>query len=258
MPDFKTGIEYVKLSGYTIYQFKSKYGYNYFLSIPDQYVKNYQMFVGFPKKDLKELSKKDVINEIDEIKKMIASLNKDGIYLLPDIPVSELDEAARENDGKKYNKILSEKINPIIAEVYKTLSSYSTAQQIINQVIIFVKQTESDRKFIDWIEINIPNFIHGVTYEEIKKFYYQQLSQEIGAIKKEEIFENPSKYKNEVIESKNHEEHKSKHTKENIKVKKLIPSSNHNNYGFSNVFKLLLTLTVIIGLSIIIRNLILK
>jgi len=110
MPDFKTGIEYVKLSGYTIYQFKSKYGYNYFLSIPDQYVKNYQMFVGFPKKDLKELSKKDVINEIDEIKKMIASLNKDGIYLLPDIPVSELDEAARENDGKKYNKILSEKL----------------------------------------------------------------------------------------------------------------------------------------------------
>lgn len=260
MASFSMGIEYAKLNGYTIYQFENKNAYNYFLAIPDHYAKNYQMFIGFPKKELKDLPRKDVISEIDEIKKMITYLNHDGIYLLPDIPVNELEEAARENDGKKYNKILNERINPMIQEAYQTISSYKTAEKTINQVIVFVKQTESDRKFVDWFEMNMPNFIHGVTYEEIKKYYYQQLTQQIGAeeLEKERIFNNPTKDTDKLINERINEEQELTQTKQNVKVRKLVRPSGPNNYGFSNIFKMLLTFGVIIGLSIIIGNIILR
>lgn len=260
MTDFNMGVEYAKLNGYTIYQFQNKNAYNYFLAIPDNYVRNYQMFIGFPKKELKDLPKKDIISEIDEIKKMITYLNQDGIYLLPDIPLNELEEAAKENDGKKYNKILYEKINPMIQEAYQTLSSYKTAEKTINQVIVFVKQTESDRKFVDWFEMNMPNFIHGITYEEIKKYYYQQLSQQIGAqeIEKERIFEDPTKETDKQINQRRHDEHELTHSKSNVKVRKLVRKTGPNNYGFGNIFKMLILLSVIIGLSIFIGNFILK
>lgn len=258
--EYSMGSEYAKLNGYTIYQFQNKNAYNYFLAIPDHYVNNYQMFVGFPKKELQDLPKKDVIAEIDEIKKMITYLNKDGIYLLPDIPLDELEQAAKENDGKKYNKILYERINPMIKEAYQTLSSYKTAEKTINQVIVFVKQTESDRKFIDWFEMNMPNFIHGVSYEEIKKYYYQQLSQQIGAkeIKAEKIFVDPTKNPDALIEQRMMEEQKLSQSVSNVKVRKLVRPKNTGNYGFSNIFKMLLMLSAIVGASIIIARLVLR
>lgn len=266
MSEFNIGTEYAKLNGYTIYQFQNKNAYNYFLSIPDQYANHYQMFIGFPKKDLKNSSKKDIINEIDDIKKMITSLNKDGIYLLPDIPISELEQAALENDGKKYNKLLTEIINPMIFETYQTLSSYNTAERTINQVIILVKQTESDRKFIDWFEINMPNFIHGITYEEIKKYYYEQLSRDINARdeKKDKIFVNPNKYDEQNFYNinqgftiqQNFEEHQLQNqTKTAVKRRVLTKP---NNQGFSNIFKMLLLLSIILGASAIIGKFILK
>jgi len=266
MADFNMGIEYAKLNGYTIYQFQNRNAYNYFLSIPDHYVNNYQMFIGFSKKDIKNTPKKDIINEIDEIKKMITSLNKDGIYLLPDIPVSELEQAALENDGKKYNKILSEKINPMISEAYQILSSYNTAEQTINQVIIFIKQTESDRKFIDWFEMNMPNFIHGITYEEIKKYYYEQLSKDINARdeKKDKIFINTNKYDENNHQSFDHEfaiqQNLEEHNFQNYRktsVKRRVLTK-PNNHGFSNIFKMLILLSIICGISIIIGKFILK
>ena len=260
MVNYSMGVEYAKLNDYTVYQFQNKNAYNYFLAIPDHYVKNYQMFVGFPKKELKELPKKDVIAEIDEIKKMIAYLNKDGIYLLPDIPIEELEQAAKENDGKRYNKILYEGINPMIKQAYQTLSSYKTAERTINQVIVFVKQTESDKKFVDWFEMNMPNFIHGVTYEDIKKYYYQQLTQQIGAeqLEKEEIFEDPTKSKDQVIGERIQEEQKLTQTRSDVKVKKLVRPKNTGNYGFSNIFKLLLMLSVLVGVSVIITRFVLR
>lgn len=283
------GIEYAKLRGYTIYQFENRNGYNYFLSIPDQYVKNYQMFIGFPTKDLRDLPKKDVINEIDEIKKMITSLNKDGIYLLPDIPVEELKQAALENDGKKYDKILKEKITPMISEAYQILASYNTAERSINQVIIFVKQTESDRKFVDWFEMNMPNFVHGITYAEIKKYYYERLSEDIYARdeEKEKIFENPNKYDrvnsqtqvNDIaakyqlddpvkslqterpavqsIQPEQQQPYQFEAQKRTSVKKRVLTKPNTNNYGFSNVFKMLILLSAIMGIGIIIANIIL-
>jgi len=254
MANLDMGIEYAKLNGYTIYQFQNKNAYNYFLSIPDHYVKNYQLFIGFPHKDLKDIPKKDIINEIDDIKKMISSLNKDGIYLLPDIPVDLLTQAALENDGKKYNQILNNKIKPMIADAYQIISSYNTAKKTINQVIVFVKQTESDRKFVDWFEMNMPNFIHGVTYNEIKKYYYQQLSNDIGADDKEKIFDNTTK--ENILPIKQYE-NTQELNKRNVKVRKRTPNR-HNNYGFSNIFKLLITFTIITIIATIINNFVLK
>lgn len=254
MSNFNTGVEYAKLNGHTIYQFENKNAYNYFLAIPDHYATNYQMFIGFPEKDLKETPKKDVINEIDEIKKMITYLNKDGIYVLPDIPVNELEQAAKENDGKKYNKLLSEKINPIISEAYQVLTSYNTAERTINQVIIFVKKTESDRKFVDWFEMNMPNFVHGISYDEIKKYYYEQLSKEIDAVdeKKDQIFENPNKYDEKNLQHEAEYEHSLE--KKSVKKRILKP----NNYGFGNMTKLIILLTSIILTGIIINNILFK
>lgn len=262
-----SGIEYGKINGYTIYQFNNKNAQNYFLSVPDEYVENYQLFIGFPNKDLKDKPQKEIIEEFKEMNNLLNGINKEGIYIIPDISPKELEEAAKENDNKKFNQILN-KLTPMISEAYQTLISYNTAKKNIDQVTNFIKKTESDRKFVDWLEINMPNFIHGITYEEIKKQYYNP---DIYT----NIFEEPQKekspnenytigYVNKVaptIQSYGYE-YDSKDISNNLnKVnvkKRILKQNNRNNYGFINIFKIILLLGIITLSGILISLFLLK
>ena len=253
------GIEYGKINGYTIYQFNNKYDQNYFISVPDEYLESYQLFLSFPDKDLKEKPQKEIIQEFEQMNALLKGINRNGIYMLPDISPNELIEATKENDFKKFNQVLN-KLKPMIYEAYQTLINYNTAKKSINQVIEFVKKTESDRKFVDWLEINMPNFVYGITYDELKKQYYEKNENT-------KIFEDNTKEKQpdkkytsgplhnnpmNYVQQENSREIE----RTNIKVRKLVP--NKKNQGFSNIFKTLLLLGIITLSGILISLFILK
>lgn len=249
------GKKFGEIDNHTIYQFNNYFrnaSGNFYLSVPDDYVENYQLFLRFPNKDLKDVPAKEIIEDFKKMNDLLQGINKENaIYILPDISPNELEEASKENDNKKFNEILN-KLKLMIPVAYQALTGYNTAKKSIEQVIEFVKKTESDRKFVDWLEINMPNFIHGITYEELKKQYYERT-------KYANIFDKPLEEKNpdESIPKINSENGTYEQTKTNakVKVKKLTPRS--NNYGFSNVFKIVFLLATIVIAGIIIANMML-
>lgn len=258
--DFKTtpdtnndnGTFYANINGFNIMQLENTYGHSYFLCIPNDYVDSYQLFVGFPKKDLRYASKNEIVEEVNEITKMLAAINKNNTYLLPNIPILELEEAAKENDNKKFSKILNTQVQPMIYEANRILRSYDTADRTVNQVIEFVKQTESDTKFVQWLEINLPNFIHGVTYDELKKYYYDMVAienKQENIHEKEEVFDDPTKVMNYPDELE----------KSNVKKRILTPNNtNINSSGFLNIILTLGVISTIVLIGFVIKLLIIK
>lgn len=237
------GVPYANINGFNIMQFENTNGHSYFLCIPNDYVDTYQLFVGFPKKDLRYAPKREIVEEINEIAKMLAAINKNNTYLLPNIPVAELEDAAKENDNKKFSRILNTQVQPMLYEANRVLRSYDTAERTVNQVINFVKQTESDTKFIQWLEINLPNFIHGVTYDELRKYYYDMVAidnKPDTIHEKEEVFDDSTKANNNPLELQ----------KADVKKRLLTPNDNTNinSSGFLNI---ILTLGVISTIALI-------
>ena len=245
----ENGTPFAKLDGYTIYQF-SNANSNYFLSIPDEYADTYQLFVGFPEKDLQYVPKKDIVAEIDKIKKMVSAMNKDGIYVLPDIPLEELKEAAKENDNKKFDKLKNNRIQPIISDIYLRIKNFDNAQRTVDQLIYFIKRTESDTKFVQWVEISLPNFVKGITYEQLKRYYYANVNTDEEKnidydktiiIPTEEIYQNVSM---------GLEKEKAK--------KRVLTRPDTNNYGFGNLPLIIISLTVLMVIGMIALNILNK
>lgn len=142
-------------------------GDKYCLCMPNEQVDTYQIFLGFSNKDLSILPKEQIINEVKKISELVNSLNKSGICVLPIISPVELEEAALENDDRKFNEIMVQKIQPITAEIYQILSSQNKK---VNQTINMIKQTESDRKFIGWMSMRLGNnYIREVDFNQLKE-----------------------------------------------------------------------------------------
>lgn len=252
--DTREDLLFAKENGYSIYQYDSEYLGVYFLCIPDNQVDNYELFIGFPKKDLKELPKDEVIEEIKGINDMVYSLNNNAIYALPSIDVTELEEAALENDNKRSYNQLFRKVQSMTVDINKKISSINNHEQSINQVITIIKQTESDSKFIQWLEMNMPNFIHGITLSELRNHYYANNQPEKvdgPVLEKEEIMDIPVE-KEINYEVLNKEENDQSKDNTNNKVRKLVPQKKNNNFGFSNMSFILMVLTIslLVGISI--------
>jgi len=97
--------------------------------------------------------------------------------------------------------------------------------------------------------MNMPNFIHGITLDELKKAYYSKIISEKvhnNEYDKKNIMEDPTK---EINENQN----ELTNTKENSKVRRLVPpKDNNNSHGFNSIQFIILTLIIslITGISI--------
>lgn len=252
--DTRNDLLFAQENGYSIYQYHNDYFGVYYLCIPDNHTETYEMFIGFPKRDLRGLSKEEIADDIREINDMIHAINKSGIYAIPNIDLAELEEAAKDNDDKLYNELLR-KIQSMTFDINNKLNKDDIHNQSIHQVISIIKQTESDTKFINWLEMNMPNFIHSVTLDKLKKAYYSKvISGKVQDDKKDmkEVMNDPTKELDDSQESdKNNNE--LTNSQKNSKVRKLIPPKDNNNfYGFNSIQFIILTLIIalIIGISI--------
>ena len=273
--DKQNGFEFAKLNGYTIYQFSNTDAYTYYLAVPDEYVGTYQVFVGFPQRDLRNARKEEIVSEINGIKEMISAINRDGIYVLPDIPLDELENANDEDFS-----LLANKVQSIIQDCYLKLKSFNNAKETVDQLIRFVKQTESDEKFVTWLEINFPNFIKGISYEEIKNYYYAKVSQdkdmnqdleETKIISKEMLFADANKA-NEAAEQFNNKV-MDQYGTDNLegggqtqgKTRVLtnpnvhyVKPDEYKRAGFGNILILISVFGLIVGIGMILGGLLIK
>ena len=235
---------YAKTDTYSIFQCDNDKS-NYYLAIPNEPTDAYQLFVGFPQNDFRYSKKEDIINEIHNVKKIIPSINKNGIYILLDIPLDRLEDAALENDNKMFSKLLNNTIQPLISDVYLKLKQYDSNEKTIDQLIYFVKQSNNDTKFIQWLEINLPNFIRGISYDEIYNNYLANTQEEDIDLDK-----------TVVLSMDQLQEYDAK-VKENGK-KRILAKPNLNTFGYGNMSILMCLLSFLYLMVIIFINLLLK
>lgn len=214
-----------KESEYKIYELYNNKAESYYLTIPNNDIDTFEIYVAFPKKDISSLSQEEIINEIKEINDLVIKSNPSSIYILPNIKVSELTDAANENDFKLYNELLSH-IHTTLSDTYDKIGKHKN----IKQKITFIKQTNSDSKFINWLETNMNNYINSISINSLKRNNTKE---------KEEI------KSNNILEQTN------------PKTKKLTPEK-LNNHGFSNFINIILLLIICVSVSFIISFFIIK
>ena len=217
---------YLTNSKYTIYEFQDDT--KYYLSIPKEKQEDYQIFVSFPNKDIDSLKPEDKEQEIRSINDMLIKTEPNAIYLLCCLSKNEIEEFASYNDSSSsFYKRLQHK-------VLKTLSK--TFDNLKNITYIFpvclIKQNEFDSKLIDLLEINAGSYLKSIKLTDIKQNYYDLIFNETMAFQPID----PTSGGPTI-------------SKDNVKVKKLIPPSKK---GFTTIYNISLTilLSLIIGIGI--------
>lgn len=146
------------LNEYSIYKCD-----NYYLCIPNNDNNFYHVFMGFTFKDLTQLSEEELLFEIRKISDSINAVYKNGIYVLPIIEPTLLDEVTLENDDRGYNRLLRNVIQPITLSVYSKLISKNKR---VSQIIKVIKQNDKDKKLVGWLSMKLgSNFIKEITFE---------------------------------------------------------------------------------------------
>ena len=219
---------------YTMYVFHNDI--TYYLSIPKEEYNEYEIFVSFPTKDINSLTGKNKVEEIRRINDMLIRTKPNAIYLLCCLSNNELEEFASYNDNKTnlYKKLQQ--------NFFKSLSH--AFDELKNKKIKFpvnlIKENEFDSKLIDWLEIDMSTYLKSIKFNDIKQAYYDLIFNETMAFKPiDSSSGTPNTRTGGPITV----------AKENVKVKRLVPSSKK---GFTTIHAIYLTifLSLIIGISI--------
>ncbi|MBR3161908.1 MAG: hypothetical protein IKF19_04180 [Bacilli bacterium] len=111
--------------------------------------------------------KDSLVKEIEEEYSNIAGAYPSGVLVLPMLDLNELTDSINSNDKQK---MLDEtkKIGSITSELYNKLSSSGIDKSKINQKIVIVEKTDIDNKFVNWLKEQMPDFVDGVSYDELK------------------------------------------------------------------------------------------
>lgn len=221
----KNGIKIANYDNYTIYQIYTDDAEEYYMCTPTMNKEKYQMVVDFPEEYYKSLLPNEIINEITSRCNSLYQNNNSYIYILTNVTTYELNEAKKDNDNHAYS-VLLRRLQKYTYNTYHSLTSGEN-EISINPIIDVIIETDDDKKFIDWLDINLNGLFNGimlnntqtVTVEDNEDNGWTTLS---GPSNSEDTMNNTN-------------------TKANKKVKTLIPLN--NKHGFSSIF---FTITVII------------
>lgn len=113
------------------------------------------------------IDKDALIKEITDEYNNIMIKYPSGILVLPMMDINELTNLVNNNDKQKMFDE-TKKIGSITSEIYQKISNAGIDKSKIDQKIIIVEKTEIDKKFVTWLEEQMPNFVEGISYDELK------------------------------------------------------------------------------------------
>jgi len=229
-------------NGVSIYQKTIKQS-NYYLCLNENNVSEYKIYIGFPSANLDEFFDNDIISEMVSVYDKISSLDNGNIvYLLPSIDMDIYKEATSENDDKLYMNLFM-KICNMTNSAYKFLNKSDSNK--MNQVITIVKQNDMDSKFSSWLELNpnITNYIESI-------YVNKNINLSKKDIKEEDL-------ENTIIVDPIINDNKFVNRKKNERFRLLVKPT-VNQYGFSNMYSVLLGLIFSIFTGLIIGMVLLK
>ena len=111
-------------------------------------------------------TREQLVSEIsDEYNKLKGKYN-DGMLVMPMIDEAMFKGIVVNGDKQKmFDEV--KKIGAITSELYKKLTEQGIDKQRIDQMIIIVEKIEEDIKFVTWLKEQMPNFVEGLSYNEL-------------------------------------------------------------------------------------------
>lgn len=159
---------------FTIYTVNSMTSGEYAVVIPKNVIGTVNMIIDFHRKELFDQlilgnkTKENLIKEVEVEYNFIKNTYPNFMLVFPMFVENDYISTVNSNDKQKmFDEV--KKVGAITSELYKNVTQGGFLAQNINQKIIILSKTNEDIKFIDWLRIQMPNFVEGLKYVEEKK-----------------------------------------------------------------------------------------
>ena len=159
---------------FTIYTVNSMTSGEYAVVIPKNVIGTVNMIIDFHRKELFDQlisgnkTKEDLVKEVEVEYNFIKNTYSNFMLVFPMFVENDYVSTVNSNDKQKmFDEV--KKVGAITSELYKNVTQGGFLAQNINQKIIILSKTKEDTTFIDWLRIQMPNFVEGLKYVEEKK-----------------------------------------------------------------------------------------
>ena len=166
-------INFNETNDYTIYTMNSVTAGQYCVVLPKNNNGNYNMLVDLHMKSLFDgvstgaKTKDDLISEISGEYNKVKTKYSDSMLVIPMVDDDNYINIINNDDKQKmFDEV--KKIGAITSELYKKLIESGIDKQKIDQKIIIIEKNDYDKKFVDWLIGQMPNFVSGVGYSEFE------------------------------------------------------------------------------------------
>ena len=154
--NIKNGILLGYTKNYSIYEMYTEDTDAYYMCIANYEANNYETVVDFPEEYFNSLLSEDKIEEIKKTCDTLYDGSHPYIYILPNVTTYDLDEAKETNDDHAYQALLR-RLQKYTYNVYKNIIS-NNDNVTIDEKINLIVDTKDDKKFLDFLEINLENY----------------------------------------------------------------------------------------------------
>lgn len=226
--EIKNGNNVFNNDMYMIYKVFTVDGEKFFMSIPRD-KDNLDICLDFKEEYYNALLKNELIEQIKKRCDELYRINPNAVYILPNVSTYDLGMALDSNDNHAYVYIFN-RLQKFVSHAYHSLLSGDVK---VNEVITIITETESDKKFMHWLDINSQGFFREL---DINKAMDPNINDNDGG-------------SNPVLSGGDTSELSSSMSKP--KVKTLVPKTGKSGFSSFMFVLTMIALSVAIGLFMI-------
>ena len=159
---------------FTIYTVNSMTSGEYAVVMPKEVMGTVNMLIDFHQKSFFDnlisgsKTKDDLMKVLEGEYNFIKNTYSNFMLVLPMFDENSYISIVNSKDKQKmFDEV--KKIGAITSEVYKKVTESGFNAQNIDQKIIVLKKTNEDTSFVEWLKEQMPNFVEGLKYQEVKQ-----------------------------------------------------------------------------------------
>ena len=159
---------------FTIYTVNSMTSGEYAVVMPKEVMGTVNMLIDFHQKSFFDnlisgsKTKEDLVKVLEGEYNFIKNTYANFMLVLPMFDENSYISIVNSKDKQKlFDEV--KKIGAITSEVYKKVTESGFNAQNIDQKIIVLEKTNEDTSFVEWLKEQMPNFVEGLKYQEVKQ-----------------------------------------------------------------------------------------
>lgn len=159
---------------FTVYTVNSMTSGEYAVVMPKEVMGTVNMLIDFHQKSFFDnlisgsKTKDDLMKVLEGEYNFIKNTYANFMLVLPMFDENSYISIVNSKDKQKmFDEV--KKIGAITSEVYKKVTESGFNAQNIDQKIIVLEKTNEDTSFVEWLKEQMPNFVEGLKYQEVKQ-----------------------------------------------------------------------------------------